>query len=165
MDKILNEFGVQWILLAAQVVNFLILLFLLKKFLYGPLLKALEVRRKKIADSLKQAQEIEERLAKTEADRELVLEKAAKEAQNVLTDATKSANQIISEAHAKASKDIEDLARKSREQIKLDREKMQQEIKGELANLVSEGLKVVTGKVLTEKDKQEILEKSLKNVS
>ena len=58
---ILSQFGVKPILLAAQVVNFLILLFILKKFLYGPILKVLSERRKKIEDSLKNVEEIEKR--------------------------------------------------------------------------------------------------------
>ena len=62
---ILNQFGISPVLLTAQVVNFLVLLFILKKLLYGPLLKVLAERRKKIEDSLKNAEEIELRLQET----------------------------------------------------------------------------------------------------
>jgi len=41
---ILNQFGIKPVLLAAQVVNFLALLFILKKFLYQPILKVLKTR-------------------------------------------------------------------------------------------------------------------------
>jgi F-type H+-transporting ATPase subunit b len=165
MEKILNEFGVQWPLLIAQVVNFFILLFLLKKFLYQPILKALEVRKQKIAESLKNAQEIELRLQKTESEREAALTKAADEAKKILANAEKSANQVIEDARHKAKNDIEVLILKSEQQIKQERDKMQQEIRNDLANMIAEGLKVITGKVLTEKDKKELISKSLKNLS
>ena len=70
---ILNQFGVQPILLAAQVVNFLILLFILKKFLYGPILKVLDSRKKTIEQSLKNAEEIERRLLETTEEKEKVM--------------------------------------------------------------------------------------------
>jgi F-type H+-transporting ATPase subunit b len=66
---ILHEFGVQPILLLAQIVNFAILFFLLRKFLYGPLLKILEQRRNTIKESLKNAEKIEKQLALTEEER------------------------------------------------------------------------------------------------
>lgn len=160
----LTDFGVQPILLTAQVVNFLILLFILKKFLYGPILKVLESRKQKIAESLKQAEEIEKKLAQTQEDREKALQKAADEAQRILNEATKSANQIIDEAHSKASKDIEEMVKKGQESIRLEREKMQQEIREELAELVSLGLQKVTGKVLTSKDQKELVNKTLKGL-
>src|SRR5688572_12301567 len=109
MESVVRDFGIQPVLLAAQVVNFLILLLILKKFLYGPILKVLETRKKRIEESLKNASVIELRLQKTEEEKEKVLEKAALEARKILDEATKSANLVIEEAHKKASQDIVEL--------------------------------------------------------
>ncbi len=162
--EILNQFGIQPILLAAQVVNFAILLFILKKFAYGPILKVLEERKQKIADSLKNAEEIEKKLLQTEEDREQELEKAAKEAQRILEDAVSSATQIVAEAHGKASSDIEEMVKKAHEQIKQDRERMQSEIRTELADLVVTSLEKVTGKILTSKDQKELVDKTVREI-
>ncbi len=165
MEKILSEFGVQPVLLAAQVVNFLILLFILKKFLYGPILKVLETRKSKIAESLKNAEEIENRLLKTEEEKEKVIKKAIDESRKIVEEAKQAASGIIEEAHHKAKNDIAGLILKSELQIKQEKEKMQLEIRQELADMVAAGLKVVAGKVLTEKDKKELVESSVKNLN
>ena len=56
---ILENFGVEPVLLLAQIVNFAILLFILKRFLYKPILKVLEERKNKIETSMKQSEQIQ----------------------------------------------------------------------------------------------------------
>src|SRR3989344_4706705 len=94
--EILNQFGINPILLAAQVVNFLILLFILKKFLYKPILKVLEARKQKIEESLKNAEEIERKLLLTEEEKEKILAKTSLEAQKIL-DETKKEIEVMKE--------------------------------------------------------------------
>lgn len=76
-----------------QVINFAILLFLLRKFLYRPILKILEQRAKKIHEGLEAAEKsIEER------------EKLDKEQRKVLIEAEKNANKIMEGARLRAKK-------------------------------------------------------------
>lgn len=164
MEKILTEFGVQPLLLIAQVVNFLVLLWILNKVLYKPILKVLDERKQKIADSLKNAEQIEKKLAQTEEDRENKLEEAAKEAKKIIDDATKSATEIISEAHQKASSDIEDMMQKGKEGIKLEREQMHQEMREEMAEIVITALEKVTGKVISDKDQKKMVEDTVRKM-
>ncbi len=165
MEQIIKDFGIQPILLAAQVVNFLVLLYILKRFLYKPILKVLEQRKQTIAQSLENAQQIELKLKKTEEDREQALIKAAQEAKNILEGASKTASEIVQEAHIKAQKDIEELIIKNTEAMRLEREKLHQEIREELADLVVTAVQKVSGKVLTKKDQKEIIEKSIKDLA
>lgn len=162
--EIIDNFGIKPLLLAAQVVNFLILLYILKRFLYKPLLKVLDERKQKISQSLKNADEIEKRLVAIENDRGEKLQEAAKEAKEILTEATKNADRIVAEAHLKAEKDIEKLMEKSKGAMDLEKDKLYQQIRIDLADLVALGLEKVAGKTLTEKDKKELLEKSLKEI-
>lgn len=164
MEQILSEFGVQPILLAAQVVNFLVLLFILKKLLYKPILGVLEKRKQTIAQSLKNAEEIEKKLAQTEADREKALIKASDEAKEIIAEATKSGSLIIAEAHERASKDIEEMLAKGQSQINQDREKMQQEIREELADLVVVSLEKIVGKSIKKEDQKKIIDQTLKDI-
>ncbi len=160
----LSNFGVQGVLLAAQIVNFLILLFILKRFLYKPVLKVLADRKSKIALSLKQAEDIEIRLKKIEDEREAKISEAATEAQQIINDATSTAEKIIEDAHTKAQKDITSLVSQAEDSISQERAKMYQQIRQELANLVTEALRKVTPHVLTEKDQAEIRKTSLKEI-
>lgn len=164
MDKILSDFGVQPVLLVAQIVNFFILLFLLKKLLYGPILNVLEKRKETIAQSLKNAQEIEKRLQKVEEDREKKIEEAAKEARFILDEAAASANQIIDSAHQKATKDIEDMMEKGKQSIALEKDKMQNALRQELSDIVIVALHKVIGKTIDTKDHKKMVEDALKQI-
>jgi F-type H+-transporting ATPase subunit b len=159
--EILNQFGIQPILLAAQVVNFAILFFILKKLLFKPIITMLKARQATIAKSLEDAAEIETRLQKTEEDREKVLQKAALEAKKMIDETTQQASQIIAEAHTKASADMENILEQGRQSIRLEKEKMQQEIRAELADLLVLGLEKVAGKVLTQKDQKELVRETV----
>ena len=161
----LSDFGVQPILLAAQAVNFLVLLFILNKFLYKPVLKTLDQRKQKVAQSLKDAAEIEKKLAQIELDQEKALQAATTEAKKIINEATESGNQIINDAHLKAAHDIQLMVNKSNTQISLEKDRLNQEIKAELADMIAAGLKVISGKVLSDKDEKELLDRSIKNIN
>ena len=161
----LSDFGVQPILLAAQAVNFLVLLFILNKFLYKPVLKTLDQRKQKVSQSLKDAAEIEKKLAQIELDQEKALQAATTEAKKIINEATESGNQIINDAHLKAAHDIQLMVNKSNTQISLEKDRLNQEIKAELADMIAAGLKVISGKVLSDKDKKELLDRSIKNIN
>lgn len=160
----LTDFGIKPILLIAQIVNFAILLFILKRFMYKPLLKVLDERKQKITKSLKDADEIEERLKKIEQDRDEKLKETALEVKGILKEAAENADTIIAAAHDKAGKDIEKLMEKSKQSLELEKEKLHQEIRGEMADLIALGLQKVAGKIITEKDKKDLLDKSIKEI-
>jgi len=150
--------------LLAQVVNFLILLFILKKFLYKPILNILEERKQKITSSLKNAEEIEKRLQKIESERDEALKKASKEAKELLQSASESADQIIQDAHSKAQKDIQDLVKKTKAVLDAERESLHKEIRDEIADIVVASLEKIAQKSLSEKEKQEFVQKSIKEL-
>lgn len=164
MESILHDFGINPLLLSAQVVNFLILLFILKKILYKPMLKMLEERKAKIAQSMKQAEEIEQTLLRTEEAKEKKLIRATEEAKKVIAVATEESTQIIAEAHTKAQSDIEEMLKKGQQAVNLEREKLQQEMREELSGIVAMALEKVTGKVLDQKDQKELIERSIRSL-
>lgn len=161
--EILDQFGIKPILLLAQIVNFIILLLILKKFLYKPLLKILEERKEKIAESIKNAEAIEKRLEEIEASRDKKMEAAAKEYKKIVDEAMTSANQIIAESHEKALEQTKKMIAKSENEMALEREKLHQEIRKELAELVALGLEKTAKKTLTEKEKEALAKSAMKD--
>ena len=165
MEKILAEFGVQPVLLAAQVVNFLILLFLLKKFLYKPVLKVLETRKMGIAQSLKQAEEIEKRLGEIADREEEAILRSAREGEKLIKEAGEYSAKLIDDGR----KEYENLVKRgmedSRRLAEVEKFKVMQEVKENIGGILIIALQKVTGKILTEKEKKEILEKEIKNLS
>ncbi len=162
---ILNQFGVQPILLVAQVVNFLILLFILKKFLYKPILRVLDERRKKIEESLKNAEEIEKKLLLTEEEKEKILAKASLEAQKII-DNTKAEIEIMKEeGKAQAQELASQIIKKAEESSLAEMEKMKQELMAHMAEIVGIGMEKITGKAFSGKDKKDLIEKEIRNLS
>ncbi len=164
MDKIFSQFGIQPILLLAQIVNFLVLLFILNKLLYKPLLKVLSQRKQKIEESLKNAEEIALRLQKTEEESQKKLEKAASEAQKIIDETKKSAQDIIAEARLKAQSDVGEMIKKGQESINTERDRMHQEIKDSVAQLVGMSLTKVIEDSLSMKDQKEMLKNASKRI-
>ena len=161
MEKIIQDFGIEPVLLGAQIINFLILLLLLKRFLYKPLLKVLDERKQKIAAGLKAAEENEQLLLKTETDREKQLSKASLEAKSIIEEAKNAANEIVNEAHLKAAADIEALLAKTHQQIQVERVQLQNELRSEFADIVVASLEKIAEKSLNPKDRQKITKEAI----
>lgn len=164
MEKIFSDFGINGFLLAAQVVNFLVLLFILKKFLYKPILKMLEERKQKIADSLKQAEQIELTLQKTEEEKEKKLSQASSEASRLVEDAKAQVEEMIKEAHHKGEGIVKEMTEKANQLMVLEKEKMKDEVRKDAMDLVALALEKITGKVLNQKDQKQIIERSIKEI-
>src|SRR3989344_8381212 len=115
--EILKNFGIQPSLLLAQIVNFLIILFLLKKFFYKPIVKALEDRKKRIEESLTNAQTIEDKLQKTEAQSTQIIEETRNNAQVLIAEARAEAQRLVDQATVEARQIIEEAKIKAKAQI------------------------------------------------
>ncbi len=161
MEKIISDFGVQPVYLAAQAFNFIILLLVLKKFLYRPILKVINERKTLVSDSLVKAETIDQRFQATEEESAKQLAETSKEAQKIIDKAKNTANQIIADAHNKAQLDIEKMIDKSKQEIQLEREKMRTEMYEELANLIVLGVKKVSSKLLHEPDHLKVVDETV----
>lgn len=162
--EFLSDFGVQPILLLAQVVNFLVLLWILKKLLYKPILKILEERKQRIAQSLKNAQGIEKRLNELSEEEQKRIMKAASEGEKIIKQAQDSATQIIEEGKIKAEGVAKKVVDEARGELQLEREKLQQEIREHLAEFVILALQKVTGKIITQKDQKKMVEETVREI-
>ncbi|MBI3103637.1 F0F1 ATP synthase subunit B [Candidatus Daviesbacteria bacterium] len=156
--EILNQFGINPILLAAQVVNFLILLFILKKFLYGPILKILENRKKTIEQSLKNAEEIELQLQKTKEQSEKIIADTLKEAQKILDQTKEVAAQMIADTNKDAEQILLQAQEDGKKIIELQKVQMMEQLKGNLSGIVELGLEKVWGRKINAEQKKVIEE-------
>lgn len=115
--QILDTFGFEPILFLAQIVNFLIIFFLLKRFLYQPMLKILEDRKRTISDGLRHAEEADKRLQETIEKEEKILKKAQEEARKLIEEAKQQQVQIMQETEEKTKARLEEMLRDARQQI------------------------------------------------
>lgn len=162
--EFLSDFGVQPILLLAQVVNFLVLLWILKKLLYKPILKILEERKQKIAQSLKNAEEIEKRLDELSEQEQKRIIKAVSEGEKIIKQAQEEGVQLIEGAKIKAEGLAEKIVEDAKEKLKLEREKIQQDLKEELSEIVEVSLKKVIEGSLSSKDQKNVILQATKQI-
>ncbi len=118
-----------------QFINFFILVAILAKFAYKPLLRVLEERRNKIASDLEAAAQAKDTAAKLQAEYEAQLRNARAEAQAIIDKAVKQADK---EAQAQLSAIREQIAREkqiAQAEIANEREAAIREMRNEVVNL------------------------------
>jgi len=163
--EILTNFGVQPALLIGQIVNFLIIFFVLKKFFFSKIVDALEERKSRIEESLKNADLIEARLKETEQKSAKIIEKAQSDAQKIITDAKTNAQVALDEASAEAKKTIEATVAAAQSEIEAQKEKMQEKLQEETLTLVAEVAKKVLGRNLKQSEKDAITKQAVAETS
>ena len=163
--EIVEEFGLNPILLAAQIVNFTILLVLLQKFLYKPILKVLDERKTKIAKSLKDAQEIEKRLEQSTLEQEKLLDKARVEAGTMIKEAKEEAKALSEKTVEEAKTQVNLMMQKNSERLSLEKDQMLKEVKQDLAEIVMAASMKVSRETIDESANKKIVEAVVKEVS
>ena len=121
--------------LVAQILNFLILLFILKKFAYKPLLAMMESRRNKVISDLENAEKSRLAAEQLRADYEKQLAQVRVEAQVILDRANKIATETREEILTQARAEQERLLTAARDQIAREQQKALAEVRSEVANL------------------------------
>ncbi len=163
--EISRTFGLDWPHFIAQVVSFLIVAGLLAKFAYGPILKVLEERRHRIADGLANADKIKAELARTEASRLEILNKANTQANKLIEEARTAAARVLEQETQKAIATAEQIISKAKEAAAADRSKMLSELRREVGNLVVDTTAKVTGKILTADDQKRLATETTQQLS
>ena len=158
VSDITKTFGVNWQLFISQLIAFIVVALVLKKFAYKPVLDMLDQRRDRIAQAEANAEKIQAELAETKAERDKVLAEANQKAQEMIADAKEAAKQVGEAEGQKAVKQAEEIIRKAREATEADRDQMMSELKAEIGRLVVETTAKVSGKVLTVEDQQRLID-------
>lgn len=147
MEELIKTFHIDAKLMLAQLVNFAIVLFVLHRFAYKPVLKALNDRAKKIEQGLKDSEAASQKLSAITEQEKDVLKKAREEAQAVLARAEEQARKSKDEIAVAAKAQAERIMQDAQKRIEDEKVKMFAEVKGEIADLVV----LAAGKILAEK--------------
>lgn len=125
-------------------VAFLVLMYLLKKFAWKPILQALNEREKTIAEALQAAQAAEKRMAEIQASNEKLVAEAARERENILKAAREASDKMIADAKLKASEEAQRIIEQARETIQNEKMKVITDLKNQVGMLSLE----IAGKIM-----------------
>lgn len=154
MELVTPEFGtVFWMSL-----SFLMILFILKKFAWKPILSALKERETSIDNALRSADKAREEMEQLKADNEKIIKEAKNERDNLLKDARLVKDMIISEAKEKAITETEKIIEDARVKIESEKDAALDEIKNQIAIFSIEiAEKILKKKLESTKDQKDMI--------
>ena len=165
ITEIFSNFGVTWPKFIAQVILFLLVYWVLNKYAFGPVLKMLTERRRRIEEGQHNAERIKKQLADAELRYQEVLRKANEDATKLLEEARTSSDAISQKQLQQAIKDAEGIIAKAQDTIVQERNKMVSEVKKEMVDLVVKTTAKVVGKVITPEDQKRLSEETAKQLA
>ena len=158
---LLEALGIDWKLLAAQGVAFLILVGILGKFVYPVLMKTIDDRRAAIEAGLKEAKQSQEALEQAESKVADLLADARKEADDILARTHQEAAAAVAEAETRAKQRAEQIVEGARQQLDVDVSKARELLKQDTIELVALATERVVGEKLDDKKDAELVKKAL----
>lgn len=164
-SNILQMFGIDLPKFVAQCIIFLVAFFVLNKYAYGPIIKILEERRKRIEEGQLNAERIKKQLAEAELRYQEILRKANEQGAKLIEE-SRISNEILTQKQLQnAIKEAEGIVSKAKESIEIEHNKMVAEVKRDMLNLVVETTAKVTGKVLTPEDQKRLSDETAKQLA
>lgn len=161
MGLVLPDYG----LLFWMMLTFLVVLFLLKKFAWKPILGSLKEREDSISDALKAADKAREEMARLQADNEKILATARQERDELLKEAHEVKQQMIEEAKEKAVIEAEKMINNAKQAIENEKLSAIADIKKSIASMSIQIAEKILKKQLDDpQQQQEIMDKYLKDI-
>jgi F-type H+-transporting ATPase subunit b len=146
------------------IVTFLVLLALLAKFAWKPLLDALESRQASIRKSLDDAAQARQDLERLRQDSEQIIREARIEAESIITKSRGDAERLRAEMKEKARAEADAVVRNAERQIQLETTRALQQIRTEAVDLSVMIASKIIQRNLSKEDNERLIEEALKQV-
>ena len=161
MQEVLSNIGFDWQVALANFINFLIIFWILKKFVFGPVGKIITERNEKIQTGIDQATQSEAELLVAQQKAEEEIKAARSQANKIVADAQKTADNQIAHAKDKASLEAAAIAEKAHIQLEKNKMKMEKELFEKTAGLVALGVQKILDEEVTESKNSELSKRAL----
>ena len=161
MDKAVEALGLNLPQLIAQIVNFFVLLFILRLVAYKPILKMLDERKQKIAEGLNAAEIARAEAASAQANIQAQLDASRKEGQEIVANAQAIATRIQADAREQSAKDREVAVDRARAEIQQERDRAIADLRGEFADITVKAAEKVINQSLDRQAHQRVIDETL----
>lgn len=148
-----------WVLVS--IVNFLVILYLLRRYLWGPILTVLAERAEKIRQGLAMAEEARAERERTTAEVDRRLAEAARDAQATAERMTKAAEAAAADIRAQAKAEADRIRERGREDAKQLHDQALAQLRSELAGMVVLAASRVLGREVDGEQHRTLIERSL----
>ncbi len=160
---ILTSLGIDWTLLAMQLVAFLILVWALGKWVYPVFMRIIDERQSKIDESLKAARDAEDHAASAQATIDKQLAQARKEAKDIVVTAKDEATAMLAKADEKSKSQAQHMIASAQDEIAKEVLAAKKQLHNETIELVATATEKVIGKAHTTKADKAVIADALKS--
>lgn len=145
--------------LIIQLIVFLILAGVTMKFIWPPLVAAIDDRRRKIAEGLASAEKGEKSLAEAKASANDLVKDARVQAGKIVDQANRRSNELVDEAKVAAQAEGQRLVTDAREQVALEQNRAREQLQREAATLAVAAASKLLGREIDAKAHADLLDK------
>ncbi|MDO6736748.1 F0F1 ATP synthase subunit B [Wenyingzhuangia sp. 2_MG-2023] len=164
MDKLINDFSFGLFFWVAII--FVILIVLMRKFAWKPILEALNTREEGIANALEAAENAKKELEKLNSENERIIKEARAERDTMLKEAREIKDKIVADAKEEANEQAEIIITNAKGAIEVEKQAALAELKSQIAGIsIDIAKKVIKRELSSEATQLELVEKSLKEVT
>lgn len=162
---IFTALGIDWRLLILQIVAFLILVFLLGKFVYPWLMKSVDDRQAKIEEAAKAAESAKNAAEKNQAEVEKLLSEARKEASEIVSTAKTESAEMLSASEKKAKELADGIVANAHDQIEKDIQSAKKQLHNDTIELIALATEKVVAGSHDKKSDEKLIASALKEVA
>jgi len=156
MGDLFSSLGIDWKILVAQIINFAILVFVFKLFLYKPILKILDARRLRLEEDKKKSENLSHEVDEIKRKEEEILTNARTESQKIIKNAEVSASKVKEDIVKNAHTEATQIVKKGEREVKESSEKAKEGVLKEVGSLVALAIERTIGDVIDEKAKEKL---------
>jgi F-type H+-transporting ATPase subunit b len=153
--------GVNLPLLVVFVINFIVLLVLLRLFLYKPVLKMLDERAKRTAEAMEQAEATKKEYEQAKGEVQKKIENGRQEAQAIIAQALQTGERLKEESRQEATKQAQVIVDRTRSELEAERGKIVEGLRREFADIAISAAEKVIKETLDKEKHRKLIEETL----
>ena len=161
MEQVLSTLGINGRDFLLHTINFVVLIFLLRKILYRPVVGMLDERQRRIRESMEQAERIRVEAERADQEREALLGETRRQVREMLDQATQTAERIRSDAHQQARQEADRLIERARQEAAAERAQAMADLRREVGTLAVMAAERVISRNLDEQAQRKLVEEFL----
>jgi F-type H+-transporting ATPase subunit b len=142
-----------------QTIVFVILGWVTMRFIWPPLIAAIEARQRKIAEGLVSAEKAEKSLAEARASATDIIKEARVQANKIIEQANRRSNELVEEARGTAIAEGQRLLADARSEVTLESNRAREQLRREVANIAVAGASKLLGREIDPRAHADLLDK------
>ena len=165
MIEALHNIGFDWHVAVANLVNFVLIFWVLSRFVFRPLQEKIDERNRKIKQGVKDAELAEKELQSAQETYTQKTNEGKKQAREIIQSAHDEKKAIVAEARRGGEKEAKDIVRNAEREIERQERKMKEDFQREAVDLVFTATEKVVGQSFDKEKNAEFIRGIIKNTS